>query len=182
MVQQHNVYIAPPARNTIVQKNGRVTPGQAWPRSRLVSTGRRPRIGSVLVAVLVAFIAVVGPAGSAQASADKCAGGYASQSCVGVNGNDLHVNWIKSRVSVYAFSCVYGHSQVLINGAHYADSPGWDKTWCVSGYPGKEFTTGQWNVNTNYHAGTKICSKFWVYTGTGPNGYKSLGTACATVG
>lgn len=120
---------------------------------------------------------------AAQASADKCAGRYASQSCVAVHGTGRHVTWIKSRVDVYAHSCEYGHSQVLINGAHYANSPGWDKNWCVSGYPGKEFTTGTWNINLTLAKGTKICSKFWVYTGTGPtNGYALLGNACATVG
>jgi hypothetical protein len=37
----------------------------------------------------------------ALASADKCFGD-AHQSCVAVDGKDLHVNWIKSRVAPYS--------------------------------------------------------------------------------
>ncbi len=137
------------------------------------------KIRRILLGALIAAAAIIAFPQAALASADKCYGGQASQSCVGVNGSKLHVNWIKSRVDVYARSCVYGHSQVLINGAHYADSPGWDKRWCVSGWPGKELTTGTWNVNRSYPKGTQICSKFWVDSSTG---YKSLGTACAKIG
>lgn len=131
----------------------------------------------------VAAVSTMLIATPAQASADKCAGGW-NESCVAVNGTGLHVNWIKSRVAPYAWTCVYGHSQVLINGNHYADSQGGrDRNYCSPSYPGIEITTGQWNVNTNYKKGTTICSKFWRNTGTGPvNGYVSLGTACATVG
>ena len=122
----------------------------------------------------------------ALASADKCKGdAYAS--CVAVNGSKLHVNSIKSRVALYAKTCRSGHSQVLINGKHYADSNGGkDKEYCSKSIFGAEVTTGTWNVNRNYAKGTKICSKFWRYTGaTWPgtsNGYSSYGTACATVG
>ncbi|RSM67443.1 hypothetical protein DMB66_15935 [Actinoplanes sp. ATCC 53533] len=120
------------------------------------------------------------------ASADKCKGD-AFASCVAVNGKKRHVNWIKSRVALYAKTCRYGHSQVLINNKHYADSNGGrDKDYCSKSVFGDEVTTGTWKVNRNYAKGTKICSKFWVRTGaTGPgtvNGYQSLGTACATIG
>lgn len=141
------------------------------------------RAGAVLATAILSLIAVFGFSGAAQASADKCRGD-ASSSCVAVNGKGLHVNWIKSRVAPYSKLCVYGHSQVLINGRHYADSNGGkDKSYCGTSYLGSQITTGTWNVNTNYKKGTSICSKFWVYTGNGPvNGYRSLGTACATVG
>ena len=131
--------------------------------------------------VAVAAAAVLGVALNASpalASADRCNGPGLSLSCVAVNGTNLHVNWIKSRVDVYAWICEYGHSQVLINGRHYANSPGGDKDWCVPGYPGRELTTGPWNVNRNYPKGTKICSKFWVHN----IGYRLLGNACVTVG
>jgi hypothetical protein len=141
---------------------------------------------TVTAAIALVAAALLGgtvAATPALASADKCAGNYASQSCVAVNGTNLHVNWIKSRIDVYARHCVYGHSQVLINGQHMADSPGWDQNWCVSGWPGKELTTGTWYVSRNYAKGTKICAKFWVATGSEPDvRYSVLGNACATVG
>ena len=138
------------------------------------------RTTAVLAAALSLTLTVGAPA---LASADKCVGD-AHQSCVAVNGSKLHVNWIKSRVAPYSKTCLYGHSQVLINNKHYADSNrGKDKTYCSKHWGGDEITTGTWNVNRNYAKGTKICSKFWHYTGTGPvNGYRSLGTACATIG
>ncbi|MFF5291835.1 hypothetical protein [Paractinoplanes globisporus] len=140
------------------------------------------RAAAVATAALGLTLAVGAPA---LASADKCVGdAYAS--CVGVNGSGLHVNWIKSRVAPPFKNCIYGHSQVLINGAHYADSGGGeDYTYCSKHIWGDEITTGTWKVNRNYAKGTKICSKFWHWTGgtSGTvNGYKSLGTACATVG
>jgi hypothetical protein len=141
---------------------------------------------TVTAAIALAAAALLGgtvTATPALASADKCAGSHVSQGCVGVNGSGLFVTWIKSRVDVYAHRCVYGHSQVLINGQHWDNSPGWDKNWCVSGWPGKELTTGTWNVSRRYAKGTKICSKFWVATGSKPNvRYSVLGNACATVG
>jgi hypothetical protein len=141
------------------------------------------RVGAVAAAALGLMLTVATPA---LASADKCKGD-AHSSCVAVNGSGLHVNWIKSRVAPWGKTCLYGHSQVLIADKHYADSNGGnDKTYCGTSYLGSEITTGTWNVNRNYSRGTKICSKFWWQTGaTGAgtvNGYKSLGTACATVG
>ncbi|UQU67477.1 hypothetical protein COUCH_14910 [Couchioplanes caeruleus] len=141
------------------------------------------RTGAIVTAALGLTLTAATPA---LASADKCKGdAYAS--CVAVNGTKLHVNSIKSRVALYAKTCRYGHSQVLINGKHYADSNGGnDKEYCSKSIFGDEVTTGTWNVNRNYAKGTKICSKFWRYTGaTGPgtsNGYSSYGTACATIG
>jgi hypothetical protein len=78
--------------------------------------------------------------------------------------------------ALYAKTCRTGHSQVLINGKHDADSRGGkDKEYCSTSIFGAEVTTGTWNVNRSYAKGTKICSKFWRYTGaTGPgtsNGY-----------
>lgn len=140
-----------------------------------------------LARVAVIFAAALGPtlalATPAPASADKCYGD-AHRSCVAVNGTKLHVNWIKSRVALYSKTCLAGHSQVLINNKHYADSNrGKDGRYCSNSWGGAEVTTGTWNVNRNYAKGTKICSKFWVFTGNGPvNGYESLGTACATIG
>jgi hypothetical protein len=138
------------------------------------------RAAAMCAAALAVTLSVATPV---LASADKCKGD-AHQSCVAVNGSKLHVNWIKSRVAPYAKTCLNGHSQVLINNKHYADSTGGtDKNYCSKSWPGSEITTDTWNVNRNYKRGTKICSKFWRYTGTGPvNGYTSLGTACATVG
>lgn len=141
------------------------------------------RAAAVAATALGLTLALSAPA---MASADKCVGD-ADASCVAVNGKNLHVNWIKSRVALYAKTCLYGHSQVLINGRHYADSGGGqDYTYCSRHLWGDEVTTGTWNVNRNYAKGTKICSKFWHWTGaTGAgtvNGYKSLGTACATIG
>lgn len=138
---------------------------------------------AVVVAALGVTLALATPA---LASADKCKGD-AFASCVAVNGKKRHVNWIKSRVALYGKTCRYGHSQVLINNKHYADSNGGrDKDYCSKSVFGDEVTTGTWNVNRNYAKGTKICSKFWVLTGaTGPgtvNGYQSLGTACAKIG
>lgn len=143
-----------------------------------------PTILSRVVAVIAsAFVATLSLAMPARASADKCKGG-AHQSCVAVNGSKLHVNWIKSRVAPYARTCLKGHSQVLISIRHYADSNGGkDRSYCSTSWLGQETTTGTWNVKRNYTRGTTICSKFWHYTGNGAvNGYKSLGTACATVG
>ncbi len=141
------------------------------------------RLAAIAATVLGLTLTAATPA---LASADKCKGD-AFASCVAVNGKGRHVNWIKSRVALYAKTCRYGHSQVLINGKHYADSNGGDdKTYCSKSIFGAEVTTGTWNVNRDYAKGTKICSKFWRYTGaTGPgtsNGYSSYGTACATVG
>lgn len=145
------------------------------------STLARP--AAVAAAALGLTLTMARPA---LASADKCKGdAYAS--CVAVNGSKLHVNSIKSRVALYAKTCRYGHSQVLINGKHFADSNGGkDKDYCSKSIFGAEVTTGTWNVNRNYAKGTKICSKFWWKNGsTKPgsvNGYTSFGTACATVG
>src|SRR4051812_2191705 len=141
------------------------------------------RTAAVVATALGITLAVGTPA---LASADVCAD-LLTASCVGVNGTNLHVNWIKSRVALYAKTCRYGHSQVLINGAHYADSNGGrDGNYCSHSIFGATVTTGTWNVNRNYSKGTHICSKFWWHNGsTSPgsvNGYKSLGTACATVG
>ena len=134
------------------------------------------RICAVVAAVLGLTFAVAAPA---SASADKCKGD-AHASCVAVNGKGQHVNWIKSRVSPYSKYCLYGHSQVLINNRHYADSNrGKDKSYCGKSIFGSELTTGTWNVNRNYTRGTKICSKFWRNEG---GRYTSLGTACATIG
>ncbi|WP_199515957.1 hypothetical protein [Nucisporomicrobium flavum] len=141
------------------------------------------RVAAVAAAALGLAFTVATPA---LASADKCKGdAYAS--CVAVNGSKLHVNSIKSRVALYSKTCRYGHSQVLINGKHYADSNGGrDKDYCSKSVFGAEVTTGTWNVNRNYARGTKICSKFWWSNGsTKPgsvNGHTSFGTACATVG
>lgn len=129
--------------------------------------------------VAVAVLSTVAVAAPAQASADKCKGDVHA-SCVAVNGKGRHVNWIKSRVSPYSKFCIYGHSQVLINGAHYADSNrGNDKTYCGTSIFGSELTTGTWKVNRDYKRGTKICSKFWLLD---LDRYRSLGTACATIG
>ena len=138
------------------------------------------RTAALAAATLVATLGLATPA---LASADKCKGD-AHQSCVAVNGKKLHVNWIKSRVAPYAKTCLNGHSQVLINNKHYADSNGGkDGTYCSKSWPGSEITTDTWHVDRKYKKGTKICSKFWRYTGTGAvNGYTSLGTACATIG
>jgi hypothetical protein len=141
------------------------------------------RAAAVAAAALGLTLTVATPA---LASADKCKGD-AFASCVAVNGSKLHVNSIKSRVALYAKTCRYGHSQVLINGKHFADSNGGrDKDYCSKSIFGAEVTTGTWNVNRNYAKGTKICSKFWWNNGsTKPgsvNGYTSFGTACATVG
>ncbi|GIM93207.1 hypothetical protein [Paractinoplanes toevensis] len=141
------------------------------------------RVVAVAAAALGLTLTAATPA---LASADKCKGD-AFESCVAVNGTGLHVNWIKSRVGLYSKTCRYGHSQVLINGDHFADSNGGrDKNYCSTSVWGAEVTTGQWNENRNYGRGAKICSKFWWNNGaTGPgtvNGYTSFGTACATVG
>jgi hypothetical protein len=141
------------------------------------------RIVTIAAVVLGLTVAAAAPA---LASADKCKGD-AFASCVAVNGKKLHVNWIKSRVALYGKTCRNGHSQVLINNKHYADSNGGrDDQYCSKSVFGDEVTTGTWKVNRNYKRGTKICSKFWVYTGaTGSgavNGYQSLGTACAKIG
>ena len=140
------------------------------------------RIFAIAAAALGLIFTATSPA---LASADKCKGdAYAS--CIAVNGSGVHVNWIKSRVALYAKTCRYGHSQVLVNGKHYADSNGGeDKDYCSKSWFGAEVTTGTWAVNRNYAKGTKICSKFWWRNGsTKPgsvNGYVSFGTACATV-
>jgi len=141
------------------------------------------RIATIAAVALVLTLTAAAPA---LASADKCRGD-AFESCVAVDGSKLHVNWIKSRVALYSKTCRYGHSQVLINNKHYADSNGGKgKDYCSKSIFGAEVTTGTWNVNRNYAKGTKICSKFWWYSGaTGPgtvNGYTSFGTACATIG
>jgi len=138
---------------------------------------------ALLTVLAAAALSVTVTATPAQASADKCVGD-AHLSCVAVNGKNLHVNWIKSRVAPYSKLCVRGHSQVLINGSHYADSNGGrDGDYCSKSIFGEKITTDTWHVNRNYRRGTKICSKFWQYTGSGPvNGYRSLGTACAKVG
>lgn len=60
---------------------------------------------------------------TAWASADTCTGD-AVASCVAVNGSKQHVISINSRVALYAKTCRYGHSHVLINGKHYADFNG----------------------------------------------------------
>ena len=146
-----------------------------------MSTKILARAGAVAAAALGLTAVMATPA---LASADKCYGGGWYQSCVGVHGTDRHVDWIKSRVSVYSKTCILGHSQVLINGRHYADSNGGkDGKYCSDSWFGKEVTTGQWNVNKDYPRGTQICVKFWWFTGTGENnGYHNVGTACATVG
>ncbi|GAA2535031.1 hypothetical protein Ahu01nite_099490 [Winogradskya humida] len=141
------------------------------------------RLTAVASAALSLAFTATSPA---LASAEKCNNDFFA-SCVSVNGTNLHVNWIKSRVGLYAKTCRYGHSQVLINNRHYADSNGGrDKDYCSNNYFGQTVTTGTWNVARNYTKGTKICSKFWWRsgaTGSGTvNGYQSFGTACATVG
>lgn len=141
------------------------------------------RLAAIAATVLGLTLTAATPA---LASADKCKGD-AFASCVAVNGKGRHVNWIKSRVALYAKTCRYGHSQVLINGKHYADSNGGrDKDYCSTSVFGAEVTTDTWNVNRKYAKSTKICSKFWWNNGsTKPgsvNGHTSFGTACATVG
>jgi hypothetical protein len=88
------------------------------------ATAKPPRTATALVALLMALIAVFGSSGTAQASANKCAGPLSLGSCVDVKGKKLHVDTIKSQVAPYVGTCPYGHSQVLIGGRHFADSNG----------------------------------------------------------
>jgi hypothetical protein len=122
----------------------------------------------------------------ALASADNCKGdAYAG--CMAVNDNKPRANSINSRVALYVTTCRYGHSQVLINGMHYADpSGGNDKDYYSTSILGAGVTTGIWNVNRDHAEGIKICSTSWRYSGSirsgTVNGYQNVGTACATIG
>ncbi|XVU24228.1 hypothetical protein ACQPZJ_44520 [Actinoplanes sp. CA-054009] len=138
---------------------------------------------AVAAAAVLASTLIATPA---MASASKCLE-RPTASCVEVNGTNLHVNWIRSKVGLAAKTCRYGHSQVLINGYHFSDSNfGRDKTYCSTSIFGSRVTTGSWTVNRSYTKGTKICSKFWWNNGkTGPgtvNGYTDMGLVCATIG
>lgn len=132
-------------------------------------------------AALIAPFALVAVPTAAQASADICAGSATNAaSCIAITGTKLKVTKIRSRVDLQGSSCANGHSQVLINGAHYADSAGGqDQNYCSGSWGGAEVTTGTWNINRTFTNGTKICSKFWVVTGV--RKWKALPTACATV-
>lgn len=137
------------------------------------------RAGALLAALLVTIIAVFGATGAAQASANKCTGGL-NPSCIDVKGKHRHVDRIRSQVIPAGRSCIYGHSQVMIGGRHYADSNGGrDDVYCGAGWPGKKITTGTWYVNRAYAKGSKICAKFWEKV---DGRYRNSGNACVTVG
>lgn len=145
------------------------------------TAGTRRAGGTLLAVVLALAVAVFGFPGVSEASAHICSTGR-YRSCVDVKGTRLHVDTITSEVIPYSTMCLRGHSQVMINGRHFADSNGGrDLGYCQDWDP-VHVTTGRWQVKRTYSAGTRICSKFWRYTGTGPvNGYEEIGNACAVV-
>ncbi|MFI5931650.1 hypothetical protein [Actinoplanes sp. NPDC051494] len=139
------------------------------------------KIRGIIAGALVGLTALVIVPQPAQASASKCVAEVANSSCLTVSGTGLQVNWFKSKVGIFGNNCFSGHSQILINGKHFADSNGGgDRRYC--GFAEVK-ETGIWYVNRKYAKGTQICAKFWRLTGTGPNnGYLNLGTACAKIG
>ncbi len=140
---------------------------------------RIARAGALLVSLLITAIPVIAASGPAHASANKCSGGL-HRSCVDVKGKHRHVDRIRSQIIPAGESCIYGHSQVMIGGRHYADSNlGRDDHYCGTGYPGKKITTWTWYVKRSYAKGTKICAKFWQKI---DGRYRERGNACATVG
>ena len=154
-------------------------PATKWPRAPLLAAGPL-RSAAGLVAVLSSLIAVLAPAGAAQASATGCAGDSLYSTCIDVKGTNLHVDTIKGQVTTPPINnCITGHSQILINGGHFADSP-IDRTYCNGGkWTQQKHTTATWNVNRSYTKGTRICAKFW-YKKNGVYTYKGL--ACITIG
>ena len=149
------------------------------PRIRPDPVATMARAAAVLTALLITAITMLAPSGAAHASANKCSGGL-HRSCVDVKGKHRHVDRIRSQIIPAGKSCIYGHSQVMIGGRHYADSNlGRDDHYCGTGYPGQKITTWTWYVKRAYTKGTKICAKFWQQI---DGRYRERGNACATVG
>jgi hypothetical protein len=142
----------------------------------------KAKITSLAVAVAFGILAVGAAPGAAQASANKCAGSGSYSTCVDIKGRALHVETIKGQVTTPpGNSCVTGHSQILINGTHFGDSP-IDRTYCSGGSLFQQkHTTATWTVNRDYAKGTQICAKFWKWVG-GSTRYTYDGLACATIG
>ncbi len=157
---------------------GRRSPSRSAPQIRSDPV-RLARVGALPAVLLITATAVFGASSAAQASANKCSGGL-HRSCIDVKGKHRHVDRISSQIIPAGKSCIFGHSQVMIGGQHYADSHyGRDVHYCGTGYPGTKITTWTWYLDRTYAKGTTICAKFWQKI---DGMYRASRNACATVG
>jgi hypothetical protein len=172
----------------------KVRPDQQKRGGANTSTSLRPatmrkKIMNVLAASALAISAGLFVASPAYATASDCDGIATSgefsrfRSCIKVVGTDRNVRSITAKFQISNYDCAYGHSQVMIGGQHFDDSP-IDGKYCAPKDPmtSKTYVTKKWDMNRNFRRGTKICAKFWMQDARYSGGYHEIGNACVKIG
>jgi hypothetical protein len=133
-------------------------------------------IQALVTSASIASIFAVSFAAIPKADANTTGCVFGGSSCVLVNGNGLHVNYLKGGVTVGRTSSVLGHMEIWGSGFHVNTS---DKTY-------RNNSTGTvivWDyesvsLNRDLPDGSQVCSRFWRKTGSS---YADRGIACKTI-